>query len=176
MELLCCCERGQVPGVAVVIFVLSLASNSDGLAFRDAAIDIEPRAERISDCFVVRESSGRTGLEIRICAIGCGIECVNRRKDRVRVHVGPSLLSVKINVRLDVAASPEAFEEAKDLRSGFCAAAARFSEPRRKVCAFGECAVNRGDREERGSHSLFPEIEAGLVPVAEGVCEILCND
>lgn len=96
------------------------------------------------------------------------------REEGVGVQAGAAVVDVDVGV--DVIASPKALCKAEDLGRGICAASACLAERLGKSGALSESTLGRGQGEEGGAVDLLPEIEAGLVPVADGVAKILLDD
>lgn len=79
-------EGGQVPGVAVVVDVLLVATESDTTVGGDVGVDGVDVAERVDDGLVVGESDVRAGLVGAGFAGGLGIEAVDGAEDGVRIQ------------------------------------------------------------------------------------------
>ena len=163
--------------------VLGVTTNSDGCASGETRVDGVDGSERIGHDLVVRERSIGARLERRRVARRRGrVERVDRAEDsanneldvgargwvnsRVGVLAAPSSA---VDVRDDVSTRgrPEGLQEAQDVAGSRVVDGVRRSHGRRERQSFDECAVLRGDSEERRSLNLFPQVEAGLVPVSD---------
>ena len=123
---------------------------------------------------MVSKGAGRAGLEGGIGALRGGVECVDGGEDGVGVQAGAAVIDVDVGV--DVLAGPEALCEAKDLGRGICAAGAGLTESFGESGALSKSTLSRGQGEEGRAVDLLPQIEAGLVPVADGVAKVLLDD
>lgn len=119
VELLSSSESAEIPGVAVVVRVFLVATNSDTAVAGNAGVDGVDRAEaifvglaflilleracdsRIDDSLVVSKSLVRAGLEGRGVAAGVGIEAVDGSNDRVGIKSRATV--VRVDVGDDVA-------------------------------------------------------------------------
>lgn len=123
---------------------------------------------------MISKSSSGAGLERGICALGGRVESVYGGNEGIRILSSTTI--VDVNVRVDIAASPEALSEAKDLWCCSRTTAAGLSELSSERGTFDKGTVRRSEGKERGAVDLFPEIESGLIPVANSVSKILCNN
>ena len=165
-------ESSEVPRVTGVVDILGVATDGSGLTGGTAVVNT-PEAHRVNDSLVVEKSLVGAGLEGVDIATGSGVEVVDGSQDGVDVLAA----AVVDEVRGDIAVLvPEALLEAQDLGSNSIAGVARASDRPGKGRTLNESTVGGSDGEERRAVNLFPEIEAGLVPVLGSVSKVVLHD
>ena len=154
VELLGSGERGEEPGVAVVVDILGIAASGNGDTLCDAGVDRVDRAERVGVHLVIGKGPRRAGLESSIVAAGFGVEGMDAGENGVGVLAGTAAASVGIDIR----ARPEALHVAEDLRGLRVTPRAGGSHLFSKCASLNEGTVLDSDGEKGHGVHLFPEI------------------
>lgn len=124
-----------LPGVTVVIDILSISTHSNSPALSNAGVDVIDGAERVSHSLVVRQCTCRAGLEGTVITTRIRIERVNGSKDGVGILSGSAVVGVDVGDDVVAVGSPEALQEAESLRCLRVTVAAALAEHRSEGAA-----------------------------------------
>ena len=105
-------------------------------------------------------------LRLKGCCIAASsaIELMNSSEESIRILASPSIVLVDVRKYVPLGRTPEALEEAQNLRGLGVAISARLSKKCGKSAAFNESTVLSCDGEEARAINFFPQVEAGIVP------------
>lgn len=168
-------QRREIPRIAIVVRIFRIAANGHGLAGADAGVDAVDGAEGVDDDLEVCEGLAVAGLEGGVVALGIDVEDGDGAEDDIHVLARPAV--VDVDVRRQVLPVPKGgVQETEYLRCLRIAAGTGTAQSLSDLRALRQSTMLVLDGEEGRTRDLFPQVEAGLIPVLPDIVEIVDND